>query len=238
MACPIAKNPTSAAITSWHGVDGAVAAAKSGHDSVLSPAPTLYFDNRQAFSTLEPPGRGNLVTLQTVYSFNPTPLQLSKAEQRHILGLQGNLWTEHVRTEERAEWNAFPRAIAVAEIGWSHRSPPDFAGFIDRLVPQLQRMRALGLKPAVSAFAVNADTQYAPPARSATIALSSQSGLPIRYSNYWYILEGKAPLAFGMGIHGQNLFVDGRNEIVIAKFSSQAIPLDAARMADIRMSHR
>ena len=53
--------PPSAAITSWHGVDGAIAAAKSGHDSVLSPAPTLYFDNRQAFSTLEPPGRGNLI---------------------------------------------------------------------------------------------------------------------------------------------------------------------------------
>jgi CubicO group peptidase (beta-lactamase class C family) len=55
-------------------------------------------------------------------------------------------------------------------------------------------------------------------------------GLPIRYSNYWYVLEGDAPLVFGMGIHGQNLFVDRRNEIVIAKFSSQAIPLDAARM--------
>jgi hexosaminidase len=182
--------PASAAITSWHGVDGAIAAAKSGHDSVLSPAPTLYFDNRQAFSTLEPPGRGNLVTLETVYSFNPTPPQLSQAEQRHILGLQGNLWTEHVRTEERAEWNAFPRAIAVAEIGWSHPSPPDFAGFIDRLVPQLERMRALGLKPAVSAFAVNADMQYAPPAGAATVALSSQSGLPIRYT-----IDGSVPAA-------------------------------------------
>ena len=56
-------------------------------------------------------------------------------------------------------------------------------------------------------------------------------GLPIRYSDFWYVLEGDAPLAFGMGIHGQNLFVDRRNEIVIAKLSSQAIPLDAARMA-------
>ena len=182
--------PASAAITSWHGVDGAVTAAKSGHDSVLSPAPTLYFDNRQAFSTREPPGRGNLITLETVYAFNPTPAQLSKAEQRHILGLQGNLWTEHVRTEERAQWNAFPRAIAVAEIGWSHPPRPDFAGFIDRLVPQLQRMRALGLKPAVSAFAVNSDTQYSPPSAEATIALSSQSGLPIRYT-----IDGTAPSA-------------------------------------------
>jgi hexosaminidase len=182
--------PASAAITSWHGVEGAITAAKSGHDSVLSPAPTLYFDNRQAFSTLEPPGRGNLITLETVYAFNPTPPQLSKAEQRHILGLQGNLWTEHIRTEERAQWNAFPRAMAVAEIGWSHPSRPDFAGFIDRLVPQLDRMRTLGLMPAVSAFAVNAEIKYSPPSAAATIALSSQSGLPIRYT-----IDGSAPSA-------------------------------------------
>jgi len=182
--------PPDAAIMSWQGIDGAVAAAKAGHDSVLSPAPILYFDNRQAFGTLEPPGRGNLVTLASVYAFNPAPAQLSKAEQRHILGLQGNLWTEHVRTEERAEWNAFPRAIAVAEIGWSHPRLPDFVGFIDRLEPQLERMRSLGLNPATSVFAVQAETRYSPPAKQATVALSSQSGLAIRYT-----LDGRAPSA-------------------------------------------
>ena len=55
-------------------------------------------------------------------------------------------------------------------------------------------------------------------------------GLPMRYRSYWYVLEGEAPLMFGMGIHGQNLFVDRRNQVVIAKLSSQAIPLDPARM--------
>jgi CubicO group peptidase (beta-lactamase class C family) len=56
-------------------------------------------------------------------------------------------------------------------------------------------------------------------------------GLPMRYRNKWYVLDGTAPLAFGMGIHGQNLFVDRVNNIVIAKFSSQAMPMDAARIA-------
>lgn len=55
-------------------------------------------------------------------------------------------------------------------------------------------------------------------------------GLPLRYRSFWYVLKGAAPLLFGMGIHGQNLFVDRRNELVIAKVSSQAVPLDAARM--------
>jgi CubicO group peptidase (beta-lactamase class C family) len=56
-------------------------------------------------------------------------------------------------------------------------------------------------------------------------------GLPMRYRSKWYVVDGKAPLAFGMGIHGQNLFVDRVNGIVIAKFSSQAAPMDAARIA-------
>jgi CubicO group peptidase (beta-lactamase class C family) len=55
-------------------------------------------------------------------------------------------------------------------------------------------------------------------------------GLPIRYRSQWYILEGEAPLIFALGIHGQNLFIDRRNELVIAKLSSQALPLDAARI--------
>jgi CubicO group peptidase (beta-lactamase class C family) len=55
-------------------------------------------------------------------------------------------------------------------------------------------------------------------------------GLPLRYRSKWYVLEGEAPLLFGYGIHGQFLFVDRRNEIVVAKFSSQALPTDPARI--------
>ena len=44
------------------------------------------------------------------------------------------------------------------------------------------------------------------------------------------MLLGAAPTLFGFGIHGQFLFVDRRNGIVIAKFSSQELPLDAERI--------
>src|SRR6185503_1234423 len=103
-----------------------------------------------------------------------------------VLGLQGNLWTEHVRTEDRAAWNSFPRASAVAEIGWSRRT--DFADFIDRLVPQIERMRALGVTSAASAFAVKAETDFSRQENQLTVALSSQSGFEIRYT-----LDGSAP---------------------------------------------
>lgn len=180
--------PDNATIMSWQGTAGAIAAAKAGHDSVLTPAPTLYFDNRQGFGDIEPPGRGNLVDVKAVYAFDPMPPELAPGQRKHILGLQGNLWTEHVRTEDRAAWNMFPRSSAVAEIGWSLAAKRDFAGFIDRLVPQLERMKALGLQPAASVFAVKAATQFAPPANEAKVALASQSGLPIRYT-----LDGSAP---------------------------------------------
>jgi CubicO group peptidase (beta-lactamase class C family) len=55
-------------------------------------------------------------------------------------------------------------------------------------------------------------------------------GLPMRYRSFWYVVDGAAPLAFGMGIHGQNLFIDRVNDLVIAKLSSQAMPMDAARI--------
>jgi CubicO group peptidase (beta-lactamase class C family) len=55
-------------------------------------------------------------------------------------------------------------------------------------------------------------------------------GLPVRYRSQWYVLDGKAPLYFGLGIHGQYLFVDPVNQIVISKFSSHAAPMDAARI--------
>jgi hexosaminidase len=135
----VAKTAT---ITSWRGIDGAIVAAKLGHDTVLSPAPTLYFDNRQSASPDEPPGRGNVISLKTVYDYEPMPAALDEDERKHVLGVQANLWTEHVRTEQRASMMLFPRAAAVAESGWS--GAKDWSSFADRLPAELARYRALG----------------------------------------------------------------------------------------------
>lgn len=174
--------PANATVMSWRGIDGAVKAAKAGHDTVLSPAPTLYLDNRQGTGPGEPPGRGNLITLADVLAFDPVPANLTPAERAHVLGLQANLWTEHVRSEERAAWMTFPRAAAIAETGWAGPGRRDAAGFARAWAPQQARMAPLGLKAADSAWAVTARLD------GPAVTLANQAGLPIRYT-----LDGGAP---------------------------------------------
>lgn len=137
--------PADAAITSWHGVDGAIAAAKAGHDAVLAPAPDLYLDNRQSDSGDEPPGRGEIVSWKRLYDFNPSPPSLTPEQRRHILGLQVNLWTEHVRTTDYADRMIWPRAAVLAELAWSNPAK-DWPRFAQRLVAAMDRWRALGLR--------------------------------------------------------------------------------------------
>ena len=107
-------NPN-ASVMSWRGVEGAIEAARLGHDTVMSPAPVLYLDNRQSADDGSP-GRGFTSTLRDVYSFDPTPDVLTPEQARRVLGVQGNLFTEHMRTEDRVEYQAFPRISALAEM--------------------------------------------------------------------------------------------------------------------------
>ena len=156
-----------ATVMSWRGIDGALAAAGSGHDAVLSPWPTLYLDNRQGAGTAEPPGRGRVIRLEDVYRFDPMPDALAEGLRHHILGLQANLWTEHMRTEDRVQWMALPRAAALAEVGWSRPDRLEFADFRGRLQAATGWYRALGF--------AHADTEFrAPAAASARLRRSQE----------------------------------------------------------------
>ncbi len=168
---------------SWHGIDGALAAAAKGHDAILAPAPVLYFDNQQASRPGEPPGRGLTVSLRDVYGFNPLPATLTPDAARHLLGLQGNVWTEHVRTAPQLEAMAFPRIAAVAELGWSAPERRDWGSFVRRLPAQFSRYAALGVGADPAAVSVSIDAGPTPNADEATVALGSQLGVgEIRYA--------------------------------------------------------
>ena len=180
--------PDNAVVMSWHGVDGAAAAAAAGHDAVLAPAPVLYLDNRQGEGPGEPPGRGYLVTLHDVYGFDPAPAAMKPEARAHILGLQGNLWTEHIRTEAQLQAMAFPRAAAVAETGWSALERKDWPDFVRRLPAEFARYAATGVGADAAALEVRIDA--APAAGDgATVTVSTQTGLgEIRYTT-----DGQAP---------------------------------------------
>jgi hexosaminidase len=139
------KVPPSATVMSWHGVSGAVTAAKAGHDTILSPSPDFYLDHIQSDAGDEPPGRGGVMDWKHIYTFDPLPAALSADERRHLLGVQVNLWTEHVRTTAYADRMLWPRAAALAELGWTPAAKRDWQGFAARLPAEFARYRRLGL---------------------------------------------------------------------------------------------
>lgn len=144
--------PPDAAVMSWRGVEGAITAAARGHDTVLSPDPTLYLDYRQGRTPSEPPGRGTVISLEDVYRFDPLPGSLAQHQSR-VLGVQANLWTEHVRTEADASYMTWPRAAALAEIAWSGAASLDWESFQARLAAEFDRYRALGVRYSEDVFA-------------------------------------------------------------------------------------
>ncbi|HET9862249.1 MAG TPA: family 20 glycosylhydrolase, partial [Steroidobacteraceae bacterium] len=136
--------PPDAAIMSWRGIDGAIAAAGAGHDTVLSPAPDLYFDHWQSRGDLSP-GRSDTLSLEMVYKFQPMPESIPPEQRAHILGVQANLWTEFMRTEARVDYMTFPRIAALAEVSWSPAGRIDWTDFQRRLDPQLRRYDRAGI---------------------------------------------------------------------------------------------
>jgi hexosaminidase len=137
-------SPT-AAVTSWRGIVGGIQAAKTGHDAVMSPEKPLYLDHGQSDSPSQPahwPGRE---TLKEIYEYEPIPDALTADEAKHVLGLQGNLWTCFTHTNELLEIQGWPRLCAVAETGWSPRERPPFANFQARMAKHEQRLAAAGI---------------------------------------------------------------------------------------------
>lgn len=181
--------PPKAVVMSWRGIDGALGAAAKGYDTVLAAHPVLYFDNRQSGASDEPPGRGTVITLKDVYAFEPMPPTIAPDKRRHVLGLQGQLWSEHIRTEERMAHMAFPRAAAIAELGWSNPDRREWRDFLRRVAAQQPRYAALGIPAADSAFAPRATIAFG--AEGARVTLANQG----EYGDLRYTLDGREPSA-------------------------------------------
>ena len=134
-----------ATVMSWRGSDGGVAAATAGHDVVMSPNTHCYFDYYQARDTAaEPPAIGGHLPLQQVYAFEPVPPALA-GHAAHVLGVQGNIWTEYMVTESQVQYMAFPRALALAKVAWTPADLRSPAEFRDRLAAHRPLLDRLGV---------------------------------------------------------------------------------------------
>lgn len=134
-----------ATVMSWRGTAGGIAAAREGHDVVMSPNSHLYFDHYQGDSRFEPLAFGGMSTIQRVYAYEPVPDVLTPAQARHILGAQANHWSEYLKTAQAVEYMAYPRTLALSEVVWSPRAARDWENFAARLPSALQALAALGV---------------------------------------------------------------------------------------------
>ncbi len=133
-----------AMVMSWRGTQGGIDAARSGHYVVMSPTSYCYFDYYQSENhATEPPAIGGLVTLEKVYSYDPVPAELSDQQKKYILGVQANLWTEYIPTPKQAQYMAYPRALALAEVAWTNPQNKSLPDFMQTLNNELKRFDIL-----------------------------------------------------------------------------------------------
>ncbi len=132
-----------AMVMSWRGTAGGIEAAKLNHDVVMSPNSFFYLDYYQADPKTQPLAIGGNLPLSKCYSFEPDLPELTEAEAKHIVGVQANVWTEYIGTPAYAEYMTFPRALALAEIGWSPKRPKNYVAFSDRVKKHIPVMDAL-----------------------------------------------------------------------------------------------
>jgi hexosaminidase len=123
-----------AAVMSWRGTAGGIAAAKQKHYVVMTPGKPCYFDHYQSKDkTKEPLAIGGYNPLDSVYAYDPTPRSLSADEKKYILGAQGNVWTEYIVNFASVEYMALPRMAALSEVLWTQPEKKNYKDFVKRL---------------------------------------------------------------------------------------------------------
>ncbi len=144
-----------ATVMSWRGTEGGIKAAQQDHDVIMTPGSYCYLDTYQADPETEPLAIGGLITLENIYAYEPTPEVLNTQQAKHILGAQGNVWTEYMRTTDQVEYMVFPRAIALAEVLWSPKNRRNYDNFVTRLQTHFSRLDRLYINYAKRLFDVN-----------------------------------------------------------------------------------
>ncbi len=130
-----------AIVMSWRGTEGGIAAAKQGHQAIMTPGPGgMYIDHYQGAPEVEQTAIGGYAPLSKTYSYEPLPAELSEEQHHFIMGAQANMWSEYLLSPEAFEYQIYPRIIAVAELTWSPKSRKDFEDFERRILNTYARL--------------------------------------------------------------------------------------------------
>ena len=125
-----------ATVMSWRGTEGGIAAAQQSHDVIMTPnGGGLYFDHKQSTSADEPTNIGGLSNYAKVYNYDPMPKELTADQQKYVIGVQANLWTEYVQTPAKVEYMIMPRIFSLAEIAWTQPERKDLKNFSEERLP-------------------------------------------------------------------------------------------------------
>ncbi len=144
-----------ATVMSWRGLEGGIAAAEQNHDAIMTPGEWCYFDHYQADPQFQPLAIGGFTTLKKVYSYNPVPDNLNPSQAKHIIGAQGNVWTEYMPDEKKVEYMVLPRMAALSEVVWLNNSQKKWKDFQRRIQTHFQLYKLLGYNYCKGSYKVN-----------------------------------------------------------------------------------
>ena len=184
----IAPNAT---IMSWRGEAGGLEAARQGHDAIMTPNTYFYLDYYQSKDVAnEPFGIGGYLPVERCYSYEPYPAGMTEEEKSHIIGVQANVWTEYISTEDHVFYMLLPRLAALAEVQWCDADRKDWNRFYDAADYFCDIYGTMGYNYAKHILQVKSDLKVDAQKKEAVVTLSAQGNAPI-----YYTLDGTTPTA-------------------------------------------
>lgn len=177
-----------ATVMSWRGEKGGIAAARQGHDVIMTPSRYCYLDLKQGDDDLEPNLGYAYSFLKDTYNYKIVSDSLTTEQGKHVLGIQGNLWTESITNWGQLTYMTFPRLYAVAENGWTAQKSKNWDDFTVRLLNQLERLEEKGERYATSAYNVRIDHKGY---KEGTIDISLKT--EVNGLDIYYTLDGSEP---------------------------------------------
>lgn len=216
-----------ATVMSWRGEQGGIDAVKSGHQAIMTPGSYCYIDSYQDAPYSQPEAIGGYLPLEKVYSYNPVPASLTSDEAKLIYGVQANLWTEYIETDEHCEYMIYPRILALAEVAWSASERKSWTDFRPRALKAVAYLQSKGYHPFDLKKEIGNRPEAAQPVQHLALGKTVKYNAPYNSS---YPAQGDKTLTDG--IRGSWTYSDGAWQGFISR-DRLDITIDMGKSTDL-----